>query len=227
MADNETPSLPGKGGRPSKAELDAREKELADREAELAKRAEAIDAAEAQLLEGREDQDHVRVPVGGQEQHGHDSKSTRRAMGHAYRLDASKYLEEYPHAKLLWVNDIDGDVQRWIDVGAEPVPVKTKSQRHFEGITEQHETKWVRVVGGTHSNGQPFWVYLLMISPELYEEVKVQPELERQRMIHEAIYGGRDQSGGDDSPRGPKLPTYAPIVGDDERGMQQTTQTIR
>ena len=124
---------------------------------------------------------------------------------------------------MLWVNDRRGDVQRWINEGAEPVPVHTKAAKVFEGITDAHESKWVRNIGGEDARGH-FWVYLLMINPQLYYELKTGPERERQRMIREAIIAGADQSNYGD---GPKLPSYSPnLPTGDGMGFKESRETI-
>ena len=154
-----------------------------------------------------------RAATSAPHEHGHDSRSSRKPMGQVKRLDADKYVEAYPEKKLMWVNDVDGQVQRWVDAGAEPVPVKIPGERQarevkeFAGITDRHDSEWVRAIGGPDGQGGTLYVYLLMIEPEVYDELVTYPERERQHNIRRRIMGGTDQS--DDS-TGPKLPSYAP-----------------
>ncbi len=146
-----------------------------------------------------------------------NQKAIRTAMGQPKRLDADKYIRAYPGKQLMWINDMNGDVQRWIDVGAEPVPVKGNDSRTFEGITDRHESKWVRSVGGDDGMGNHFWVYLMMIDPDTYEDVKTAPLRERQAHIKAALRRGRDQSDG----AGEELESYAPNLPTGGQGFEQ------
>jgi hypothetical protein len=132
--------------------------------------------------------------------------------------DITAYLQKYgKEFQLMWINDMDGDVQRWIDVGAEPVEWATARNRHFEGITDQHESKWVRVVGGETRSGV-FHVYLLKISYEEYSRIKIAPQKTRQELIARSMKAGSDQS---DYGEGPGLQTYAPNLPTGQRGLEQ------
>ncbi|MGI9251266.1 MAG: hypothetical protein ACR2PR_08720 [Pseudohongiellaceae bacterium] len=227
---DETPISGPMGGRPSKKQLVDRTKELNAREAEIEQREQAL-AQQAEEMEARQNEqpaittlpprqstDEVVMRATGENQ-----KSVRRQMGQHRRLDVDKYVEKYQDKKLMLVNDMNGDVQRWIDEGAEPVPMMT-TRRQFEGITDKSESNWVRFVGGDDGMGNHFWVYLLMIDHDQYNEVKVSPERERQRLIHESIYGGGDRSEMDGA--GPKLPTYQPYLPSGDRGFDESRETI-
>lgn len=222
---SDTPTLPSTDakppGRPSKAELDKRTAELEEREQALTKREAEISAsANAEF----ERPSRVSIDEVTEKEHGkEDSKKARRPMGYSKRLDADPYLEIYQDKQLLWVNDMNGDVQRWIDEGAEPVPVKNQSNRTFEGITDKVESKWVRAVGGDDGQGNFYWVYLLMIDPAVYHEVKIAPELARQELIRRAMMMGADQS---DDASGPKLPSYAPNLPTGGRGMSESHESV-
>lgn len=213
---SESPTLPVDGdkkpGRPSRASLDAEAEQLAkDRE-----------AFEAERREHREDHDRNvemreaaldkmtgsrQAVADAPDEKGFDSRKSRKPIGAVKRLDADKYQRAYPDKKLVWENDMDGRVQRWIDAGAEPVPVDVKGDRVFEGITDRHESQWVRAIGGDDGHGNVYQVYLLMMAPELYDELVTEPERHRLEEIRRAMKGGGDQS---DDRSGPKLPSYAP-----------------
>ena len=147
-------------------------------------------------------------------------KAIRRDIGRSKRLDADKYLEAHPEMQLMWINDLSGDVQRWIDEGAEPVPVLSKASKVFEGITDKVDSKWVRGIGGDDGMGGHFWVYLLMIDPKTYDEVKLAPQRARQELIRRAMKIGSDGSAMDGT--GPRLPTYAPNLPTGDRGVDIT-----
>lgn len=215
MADKDNPTLPS-SGRPSKASLD-------ERTAELEARESALNEREADLNAQFEARPRTTTDEVAQREHGNNPKSIRRGMGAAKRLDADKYIAIHQDKQLLWVNDLNGDVQRWIDVGAEPVPVANVTNRTFEGITDKTETKWVRAMGGSDGEGNHFWVYLLMIEPALYDEVKLAPIRERQDLIRRAMRLGSDQS---DYGEGPKLPSYAPNLPDGGTGYSETHEVV-
>jgi hypothetical protein len=103
--------------------------------------------------------------------------------------------------------------------------VLSKAKRVFEGITDAAESKWVRSIGGDDGMGGHFWVYLLMIEPEVYDEVKLAPQRARQELIRRAMKLGKDASGDDTA--GPKLPSYAPYLPTgDQMGVDITRETV-
>ncbi len=246
---DQSPTLP-KAGRPSKAELDERAAELDERGQELARReaavmeAEANATAEFEAVEGakRQLQDAAAlsslpgqsgalpprqsIDEGVERTPGDNPIAMRAPMRQGKWLaDTRPYEAKYHDKTLMWINDMSGDVQQWIDQGAEPVPVLTRSDRVFEGITDKVESKWVRSVGGGDGMGGHFWVYLLMIDPQRYDEVKLAPERARQELIRRAMVMARDNSEMTD---GPKLPTYqANLPTGDGVGVSVTRETVR
>ncbi len=131
-------------------------------------------------------------------------------LGQPRNLDADRYIAKYPGRKLMWVNDIGGDVQRWIDAGAEPVPRATAG-KVFEGLTDVTESKWERAIGGDDGSGNSFWVYLLVIDEDIYDRVHLAPERARQKAIDDAMRGGVNQSDeGQVMRQGGRIETYAP-----------------
>jgi len=243
MSEDQTPTLPPKAGRPSKAELDERDAAQDEREQELARRekmlaeAEANAVAEFEAVEGakRQLQDATAlsslpprqsIDESVVRQEGDNPKAMRPQMHQGKWLaDTTIYEEKYHDKKLMWINDMRGDVQRWIDYGAEPVQVATRSDRVFEGITDKVESKWVRSVGGSDGAGGYFWVYLLMIDPEVYHQVKIQPERDRQELIRRAMRAGGDKS---DMGDGPRLPTYdANLPTGEGAGVSVTREIVR
>ena len=220
--------------------LDMREAELEEREARLADLERRLEgnpgnpAVNTHAEQVHASQDN-RGPTGEREPRpsmaegdgvkGDDSRASRRQLGTARILDADFYVERYPDKQLMWINDVNGEVNRWIDAGAEPVPVENRSGRTFEGINDSFDFQYVRAVGGTYS-GQDFWVYLLMMDPSLYDHHKLAPIRERQRAINEAMYRGRNQSGGGQESYNKAavggMETYAPQLPTGGQGLQQT-----
>ena len=229
MSDIKSPSLPTPGQtseEPKKlkgvAALKA-DKEAVENENTQLKKQIARMEAQATPDEGIQPVDQVPAPVQNLQTEpeadlkgGRNPKATAAPLGLGKRLDATKYNMKYPDKKLMWINDTNGDVQRWIDVGADPVPVLENASRTFEGITDRHESKYVRAIGGDDGMGGHHWVYLLMMEPELYDHVKVEPLRQRQKAIQEALHRGRDQSEG----AGGELQAYAPHLPTGGKGFQ-------
>lgn len=226
MSEQETPKLPDeKKGRPSKAQLEQRETELESRQIEIDQREQDLSRREAEAFDRTlPDRTSIDEVVAQPEHSDHNPKSIRSPLEQGKRLaDITQYMERHQDMQLLWVNDLQGDVQRWIDVGAEPVPLVSLAAKTFEGITDKVESKWVRSVGGDDGMGGHFWVYLMMIDPETYHEVRIAPQLERQELIRRAMKAGADGSGMEG---GLKLPTYAPNLPTGDRGIDIQRETV-
>jgi hypothetical protein len=219
MSEPVGPTLPS----PDKKAAPPTAKDLEERTAELEARSAGLDEREASMRAEFEPlPERTSIDELGARKD-ENPKAMRRDMGRAKRLDADKYIEIHQDKTLMWINDIGGDVQRWIDEGAEPVPVASKSSRVFEGLTDKTESKWVRGIGGDDGFGGHFWVYLLMIDPAVYQEIKIDPELERQAAIRRSIKAGVDQSA---YGAGPKLPSYAPNLPTGGRGIDIQQETV-
>lgn len=155
-----------------------------------------------------DDAPHVETP---------DLGVDRIEIGHQLNLDASYYVAKYDQATVFWENDLGGAVQKWIDAGAEPIPVESRTGKVYEGITDQTDSKWVRAVGGEEKVGGMYWVYLLMMEPAAYDRVKLAPIRARQKAIQDALHKGMDQS---DSKSG--LKSYAPNLPTGGVGFERT-----
>ena len=174
----DSPTLPGEPGGEMKvpaakrthATLDEREAAQETRQMEMDAREQELLAREKAAFDGTlPDRTSINEGTVEREHSQMNPKAIRRDIGRSKRLDADKYLDAHPDMQLMWINDLSGDVQRWIDEGAEPVPVVSKQSRTFEGITDKVDSKWVRGIGGDDGMGGHFWVYLLMIDPETYD----------------------------------------------------------
>lgn len=245
MSDEKLPSMgTGKGkasaggaragaGRPTNkqlderaAGLDMREGELSEREAELAEREAALQQAEqaavAPTRPPRVSMDEGAAPKEFSAA-AENSRSARSPLEMGKKFpDVTPYQQRHQDMQLMWVNDESGDVQRWIDLGAEPVPLIQNESRSFEGITDRQESKWVRVIGGETKAGA-FYVYLLMIEPDEYERIKIAPIRARQELIKRAMKAGGNRSG-EETPAG--MPTYAPNLPSGQQGYQDERQHI-
>lgn len=131
------------------------------------------------------------------------------------RMDSSVYERQYPDKKFIKANDLDGEVQRWIDAGAEPVKRHVEGRKVYAGINDHSDSDWVTWIGGTDSGGKEFLVYLLMIDPEAFAKYKTEPVAARQAEIEKALYRGVNQSGEKETlPGGGSMQTYAPNLPD-------------
>jgi hypothetical protein len=138
------------------------------------------------------------------------------------RLDSTMYEEARPDMKFCWVNDTDGDIDRHIEAGFEPVERKTHSGRSFEGLTDRTDDKWVRSVGGTHDGGATMYVYLLMIDKDRYHAIKIKPNEERNKEIQQAMGLAAREGKADSSARdGSDIATYAPNLPTGGQGFSQ------
>ena len=229
MSEN-NPSLPAAGGemkttakKPTAKQLNEREDELELRQMEMDEREQELLRREKAAFDGTlPDRTSIDESAVENEHGDANPKSIRRDIGRTKRLDADKYLEIHQDMQLMWINDMSGDVQRWIDEGAEPVPVVSRATKSFEGITDKVESQWVRAIGGDDGMGGHFWVYLLMIDPDVYDEVKLAPQQARQEMIRRAMKIGSDGS----AMGGIQLPTYAPNLPTGDRGVDITRETV-
>jgi hypothetical protein len=150
----------------------------------------------------------------------------RMAIGRQKRLDASLYEEAEPDKQFMWINDLDGEVQKWLAIGAAPVEQQTLHGKIYPGLNDHGANEYVKVHGGADESGRPFYVYLLKMDRDEYHAVKIQPLKDRQNEIREAMglgVGGIESSS-DVLPSGNSIQTYAAnnLVG--TRGFDQEVQ---
>lgn len=138
------------------------------------------------------------------------------------RLDCSAYQEAQPDMQFCWINDMDGEIEKYIDAGFEPVKRKTRAGRDFKGLTDRHDGDWERRVVGTNEGGQTMHAYLLMILKTDYQKIKIDPQLQRNRNIQEAMGMAAKAGEADSSVRdGSGLETYAPNLPTGGQGFEQ------
>jgi len=216
-------------------QLDQRQAELDERDAILREREQQVDEAARQLADAstmastpgalpeRQSIDEVIARDGK----GENPLAIRSEIENGKKFpNIRKYLEKYKGQKLLWVNEFNGDVTRWIEVGAEPVPLLVKPSQVFEGITDKVESKWVRAVGGEMAGGV-MWVYLMVCSNEVYERVRIAPQKARQELIRRAMRLGVNQSNENPQGQGFRVDTYAPNLPTGGTGYQEQHETAQ
>jgi len=138
-------------------------------------------------------------------------EAKKTTLSRSRRMDISAYEAAYPDKKIALINDLNGDVQRWIDAGAVPIESRLPNRKVYKGLTDAEDGNWVRFVGG-EVGGKPYYVYALMMDPVLYHEFKNVPDLERQRQINEALHSGRSLEDSSSQPQ--HLKSYAPTLPD-------------
>lgn len=142
-------------------------------------------------------------------------KKIRPKIGQNRKLDVSAYELHYPDMKLMLISDYGTDVDNWIQWGAQPVPWLQDKQKTFKGINDKHHSEYVNFIGGKDRGGNVYRLWLLMIDPELYDEIKLAPERERQEQIRAAMKRGENQSDiAKHLPGGGGINTYAPTLPD-------------
>lgn len=150
------------------------------------------------------------------------------AIGRQKRLDADQYIEAEPDKQFMWINDLDGEVQKWLSLGAAPQQRQSFSEKIYPGLNDHDSNEYVKVHGGADEGGNPFYVYLLKMDHEAYQETKLDPLKARQAEILNAMGMG---SGGmaDESaelPSGNSLKTYAANNVTGSKGFAQQYQKV-
>jgi hypothetical protein len=130
---------------------------------------------------------NVRAPIREDDK---GAKKVRRQIGAQIKIDIRAYEEHYPNKKLMIINDQDGDVQRWLDAGAELIPAKVSSRKIYAGFNDKADNEWVRFVAGQNQDGSAYYAYGLMMEPEDYDHYKLAPQRQRHEDIQAALKTG-------------------------------------
>ena len=143
------------------------------------------------------------------------------SMDKRKRMDCSYYQNKYQDMQFMWINDMDGDVQKWLQAGAEPqAHEEAQFSRQFEGLTDKSDN-WVSVVAGT-DGGNPFKAYLLKMSREDYLRVRINPTKKHNQEIQEAMgLAARAGEASADARGGSNLETYAANTVTGDKGFAQ------
>ncbi len=172
------------------------------------------------------DRKNTRAPIGEETTVNKLSQSekVRMATGKQLRLDASFYqrLPEYKDKTLFWENDEDGAVERWLHLGAELVPRKSKSLKHFKGFTDRTESEWECVPVGSKTGGQPLLCYLLFMPEKDYHSLRIEPKEVRNKEILDAMGIGKAPEESRTMPTVTGIKTYAPNLPTGGKGFEQT-----
>ncbi len=163
---------------------------------------------------GKNQDKNIREPVGEEADINKLSQSEkiRMATGKQLRLDASFYsrLPEYKDMTLFWEEDLNGAVERWLHIGAQLVPRKSKSLQSFKGFTDRPESEWECVPVGSDHAGRTLMNFLLFMPAEEYHALRVAPKEARNQEILDALGAGKSQNEDRVMPGVSGIRTYAP-----------------
>lgn len=149
-----------------------------------------------------------------------DAEKTRMAMGPQLRIDTSHYeaMSEYRDMQLFGALS-DGDVDRWLALGAQPVPRVSKSSFIYKGINDRLETEYQVYPAVSVVEGRPIDMFLLFMPKEDYQKFKIDPLNKRNEEIRAAMGIGKIDDGSRVMSSVKGLKTYAPHVSEDKKGI--------
>ena len=171
----------------------------------------------------------TRAPIGEQSSINKmtDAEKARVAIKTSLRLDADHYLRmpEYQDMQLFWASSDKGEVDKWISLGAQPVPRKTKAAKVYKGINDGSTSEYEMVPAVSVIEGVAINNFLLFMTKEDYQKYRIDPKEARNAEIRTAMGIGKANLGGEGDKAGSVMPgvkglkTYAPVVGGEGRGL--------
>lgn len=131
-----------------------------------------------------------RAPIGNQSSVNRmdDAEKTRMAIGPQLRIDTHHYemMPEYKDMQLFGALS-DGDVDRWLALGAKPVPRASKSSVIYKGINDRLDTEYQIYPAVSVVEGRPIDMFLLFMPKEDYKKFKIDPLNKRNEEIRTAM----------------------------------------
>ena len=165
----------------------------------------------------------TRAPIGKQSSVNkmNDAEKTRMAMGPQLRIDTSHYeqMEEYEGMQLFGALS-DGDVDRWLALGAKPVPRVSKSSTIYKGINDRMDTEYQVYPAVSVVEGRPIDMFLLFMPIEDYQKFKIDPLDKRNQEIRAAMGIGKADAEAQVMSNVKGLKTYAPNVSGNSTGLE-------
>lgn len=136
----------------------------------------------------------------------------RAATGKQPVLDPSYYLTlpEYKDKTLFYCSDEHGEVDRMLQLGAKPVPRRSKSTEIFKGINDEVSNEWEFKVVDKDKAGNPIRNYLLFMDKDEYHKYRIQPNIDKNETIMQSMRVGKLNSQERVMPGVTGLRTYAP-----------------
>lgn len=149
-----------------------------------------------------------------------DAEKTRMAIGPQLRIDTHHYemMPEYKDMQLFGALS-DGDVDRWLALGAKPVPRVSKASTIYKGINDRLQTEYQVYPAVSVVEGRPIDMFLLFMPREDYQKFKINPLNKRNEEIRAAMGIGKVDPEARVMSNVTGLKTYAPNVGDGKKGL--------
>jgi len=172
----------------------------------------------------------VRAPIGEQSSVNKmtDAEKSRVAIKTSMRLDPDHYLRmpEYQDMQLFWASTDKGEVDKWLSLGAQPVPRKAKAATIYKGINDRCNSEYEMVPAVSVIEGIPIDNYLLFMTKEDYQKYRIDPKDARNAEIRKAMGIGKANVAGAEGQEGAVMPgvkglkTYAPNVSQQSTGLE-------
>lgn len=173
---------------------------------------------------------NTRAPIGEQSSVNKmsDAEKARVAIKTSMRLDVDHYLRmpEYQEMQLFWASTDKGEVDKWLSLGAQPVPRKTKAAKVYKGINDRCNSEYEMVPAVSVIEGVAIDNYLLFMTKEDYQKYKIDPKEARNAEIRAAMGIGKANLDGEGGQSGSVMPsvkglkTYAPNVSGTAKGLE-------
>ena len=178
---------------------------------------------------GAEEGKNIRAPIGQEENINKMSQKdrVRMAMGKQATLDLSFYnsLPEYQGKTLFWENDQNGQVEKWLQLGAELVKRRSSAQKEFKGVTDKSLSEWESRPVGPDGSGGKLVAYALSLDSDDYHALRIAPKEARQEEIMEALGAGKANLTEKVMPGVTGLKTYAPNLPTGGKGLEIIEKT--
>ena len=169
---------------------------------------------------------NTRAPIGEQSSVNKmtDAEKSRVAIKTSMRLEVDHYLRmpEYQDMQLFWASTDKGEVDKWLSLGAQPVPRKTQAAKIYKGINDRCNSEYEMVPAVSVIEGIPIDNYLLFMTKEDYQKLRIDPKEARNAEIRAAMGIGKANEGQESTvmPGVKDLKTYAPNVSQQSTGLE-------
>lgn len=149
-----------------------------------------------------------------------DAEKIRAATGKRRKMDASHYLrmEEYKNKQLFWCPHDEADYM--IAAGAVPVRRRSVATEIYKGINDSSTSEYESRVVDTDKDGNKVMNFLLCMDKDEYDRIRLAPQRARNEDIQRRLKYGMVNSDESVMPSVRGLQTYAPDVGNMEKGLR-------
>jgi len=165
-----------------------------------------------------------RAPIGQQSSVNKmtDQEKVRVAVKNSLRMDVDHYLRmpKYAEMQLFWASTDKGEVDKWLSLGAQPVPRETKAGKVYKGINDRINSEYEMVPAVSVVDGIAIDNYLLFMTKEDYKTYRIDPKEARNAEIRAAMGIGKADDDARVMPSVKGLKTYAPNVSQGNTGLE-------